>query len=218
MILIASILGSAVLLLLIIIVLFLLWQEGKLRRPTLPGVQLRWGLWQKGFITILLLILLAYAIFPSEVKDLFKAPLAIVAFLSAIAILSMWSKADSIAGAAKVFAFLALVIILGRVFLPAIAERIPQSWKATVLRGERNNGVEFTLPLAGLGNFSEVFIPTRGCKFSFQGPADAVSRSEADGQIRNIHAHYGRDEKWARGFRFAGPTGESVTITVTPVR
>ncbi len=86
--------------------------------------------------------------------------------------------------------------------------------------GGKNEGGEkkISIALSGSENFSEIFIPPRGCKFSFQGPADAISRSEADGQIRNIHAHYGRDEKWARGFRFAGPTGESVTITVTPVR
>lgn len=107
---------------------------------TLPQIQ-SWRI----IITGTLLATLVFLVFPKEAKELIRSGTLILTLIASITILSIWSKADFFAKVAKVSAFLVLVIVLGKLFLPAVAEKIPESWKAAIREG-RSNGIEFTLP------------------------------------------------------------------------
>lgn len=64
--------------------------------------------------------------------------------------------------------------------------------------------------------WSQKVIPPLGVRFIFEGPPETTVRFEADGTTGPIGKNYGISVKWLKGFRFRGPEGQKVTITIVP--
>ncbi|MBI4709496.1 MAG: hypothetical protein HY764_04860 [Candidatus Portnoybacteria bacterium] len=215
--------------LIILLIVSLLWQAGKLRRPTGAATtttkKLIWTPSRQAIAVIILLLIAVFIIFSTQVRAM--PGWALGAFAVVIGILFFGGDPKRTISLGRFVAWVIIIVFLSIfIFYPAAEKKMPKHWFASTQKTEWPIVIE--RPRITEGQKSEqkitvVLHPDRwsrlidlpaGTNYYFEGPDGATIKREVDGLVVPVTYEFGVARENRKGFRFMGPEGEKVTITV----